>query len=46
MIMYKCLKCKEKIKLEQVRDKIRCPFCGYKVIVKERPKTVVKVESR
>jgi DNA-directed RNA polymerase subunit P len=46
MIMYKCLKCKKQIKLEQIRDKIRCPFCGYKVIVKERPKTVVKVESR
>ena len=41
--MYKCLKCGKEIETEIVRDKIRCPYCGYKVIMKERPKAVSKV---
>lgn len=43
--MYKCLKCGKDIELKQVKEKIRCPFCGYRVIMKKRPKTLVKVDT-
>ena len=44
--MYKCLKCNKEIDLEQVVDKIRCPWCGYRIIMKQRPKKVTKVLAR
>jgi len=44
--MYKCLKCEKEIDLDQVKEKIRCPFCGYRIIMKKRPKTVTKVLAR
>ena len=44
--MYKCLKCEKEIDLEQVKDKIRCPFCGYRIIFKKRPNTVTNVLAR
>ena len=44
--MYKCLKCGKDIELEHVKEKIRCPFCGFRIIVKDRPKKVVKVSAK
>jgi DNA-directed RNA polymerase subunit P len=44
--MYLCLSCKKEIEYEQIKDKIRCPFCGYKVIMKKRPKIVTKVPAK
>jgi DNA-directed RNA polymerase subunit P len=43
--MYKCVKCGKDIELKQVKDKIRCPYCGYRTIVKQSPKTVKKVKA-
>ncbi|NIM47378.1 MAG: DNA-directed RNA polymerase subunit P [Candidatus Aenigmarchaeota archaeon] len=43
--MYKCLNCGKSIEKEQVRDKIRCPYCGYRVVIKETPKTIKKVKA-
>lgn len=43
--MYKCLSCSKEIELEQVKEKIRCPYCGYRIITKLRPKTIVKVRA-
>lgn len=45
-MMYKCLSCGKEIEMDQVKDKIRCPYCGYKIISKSRPKTIVKVIAR
>ncbi|MCD6477295.1 MAG: DNA-directed RNA polymerase subunit P [Candidatus Aenigmarchaeota archaeon] len=44
--MYKCLQCKELIKDEDVKEKIRCPHCGYRVITKIPGKKIVRVESK
>jgi len=44
--MYKCLKCEKEIDLDQVKEKIRCPFCGYRIVMKVRPKTTSKVLAR
>jgi len=43
--MYMCLNCGKKIDAKEVKDKIRCPYCGYRTIVKETPKTVKKVSA-
>jgi DNA-directed RNA polymerase subunit P len=43
--MYKCLNCGKDIELKQVKDKIRCPYCGYRVIIKKVPKTLKKVKA-
>lgn len=44
--MYKCLKCEKEIEMEQVKEKIRCPYCGYRTIMKQRPKKNTKVLAR
>ena len=41
--MYKCLKCGKDVELKQVKEKIRCPYCGFRVVMKKRPKTLIKV---
>ena len=42
--MYKCLGCGRSIKIELASaGKIICPSCGYRILEKERPKTVKKV---
>ncbi len=41
--MYKCLNCGKSISLEEVGKRIRCPYCGYRILMKERPKVVKKV---
>ncbi len=44
--MYKCLGCGRQIKIElATATKIICPSCGYRILEKERPKLVRKVES-
>jgi len=43
--MYKCLNCRKEIDQKQIKEKIRCPYCGYKIIVKEDSKTLVKVKT-
>jgi DNA-directed RNA polymerase subunit P len=43
--MYKCLNCGKGIDLKQVKDKIRCPYCGYRIIVKESPTKLVKSKA-
>ena len=43
--MYRCLNCGKDIDIKQVNEKIRCPYCGYKIIIKENPNTVTTVKS-
>ncbi|MDP6459754.1 MAG: DNA-directed RNA polymerase subunit P [Candidatus Hydrothermarchaeota archaeon] len=40
--MYRCGKCKKSVKLKS-EEPTRCPFCGYKILFKERPKIVKRV---
>lgn len=44
--MFKCLNCLKEIDDDSIKEKIRCPYCGYRIIAKERGKTVVKVQAR
>lgn len=44
--MYKCVNCGKAVDLESVKERIRCPFCGYRIISKEPAKIVIKVAAR
>lgn len=42
--MYRCLKCKKSIKqLDEVF--VRCPYCGCRVLFKERPPVAKDVKT-
>jgi DNA-directed RNA polymerase subunit RPC12/RpoP len=43
MAGYKCLKCKKDLDLE---DKVRCPFCGFRIVIKARPQAAKRVLAR
>ncbi len=44
--MYKCLGCGRKIEVDlAAAAKILCSSCGYRILERERPKVVTKVES-
>ncbi|MFH1592410.1 MAG: DNA-directed RNA polymerase subunit P [Candidatus Woesearchaeota archaeon] len=36
MVKYKCFQCNALVKSEYVKKKIRCPYCGSKIIYKPR----------
>ncbi|MBI2663009.1 DNA-directed RNA polymerase subunit P [Candidatus Woesearchaeota archaeon] len=36
MKSYKCVHCENMVKLEYIRKKIRCPYCGGKILYKVR----------
>jgi DNA-directed RNA polymerase subunit RPC12/RpoP len=41
--IYKCLKCRKEFDVE---DRVRCPFCGYRIIVKTRAPVIKRVVAR
>jgi DNA-directed RNA polymerase subunit RPC12/RpoP len=36
MVSYKCFNCDKIIKEEYVKKRVRCPYCGSKIIFKPR----------
>ncbi len=44
--MYECLNCGKEVEIEQVRERVRCPYCGYRILRKTRPESPVTVEAR
>lgn len=45
MSSYKCFSCGKKISDAQIRKKVRCLYCGSKIIFKERT-VATKVKAR
>jgi DNA-directed RNA polymerase subunit P len=43
--MYKCGQCGKNVELN-TGDPVRCPYCGFKIIFKSRPKVVKKVKPK
>lgn len=41
MSVYKCLDCQKEIKFELVKKRVRCPFCGSKILYKPRVTSAV-----
>lgn len=36
MVSYKCIECQKEIKHENVKKRVRCPYCGSKILYKPR----------
>lgn len=45
MVSYKCFDCNKKVSAEYLRKKIRCPYCGSKMLFKPR-QVATKVKAR
>lgn len=43
--MYKCTRCNKMVELATDAP-VRCPFCGHKILFKERPKVVKTVKAQ
>jgi len=41
MVEYKCFDCNKKVGPDYLRKKIRCPYCGSKMLFKQREKVTV-----
>ncbi len=44
--MYVCMKCGKDVKSDSVSQRVRCPFCGYKILTKKRSETVRIVKAK
>lgn len=44
MVEYKCFQCNKKISKDLLRKKIRCPYCGSKILFKPRV-SITKVKA-
>jgi len=45
MVEYKCFNCNKKVVQDYLRKKIRCPYCGSKILFKTRS-VETKVKAR
>lgn len=45
MTKYKCFQCNKKVSDEYVTKRVRCPYCGSKLLFKARS-TITKVRAR
>ncbi|MBU0758490.1 MAG: DNA-directed RNA polymerase subunit P [Nanoarchaeota archaeon] len=45
MVLYKCFYCSKEIEVNAMRKKVRCPYCGSKLLYKLRLSTT-KVKAR
>ncbi|MDP7140776.1 MAG: DNA-directed RNA polymerase subunit P [Candidatus Woesearchaeota archaeon] len=45
MVKYKCFYCDKNTSLEMLRKRVRCPYCGSKILYKPRT-TKTKVKAR
>ncbi len=46
MVRYACLFCKREIKPEEIKKRVRCPYCGGRIIYKKRPPILKHVKAR
>ena len=45
MTVYKCFSCNKEISREQMGKRVRCPYCGGKILFKPRTKSN-KIKAR
>ncbi|MFW6013644.1 MAG: DNA-directed RNA polymerase subunit P [Candidatus Nanoarchaeia archaeon] len=45
MVEYKCFNCSKMVSTDYLRKKIRCPYCGSKMLFKART-TIAHVKAR
>ncbi|MBN2368129.1 DNA-directed RNA polymerase subunit P [Candidatus Woesearchaeota archaeon] len=45
MVLYKCFQCNREIDSQMLRKRVRCVYCGSKLLYKPRT-TITKVKAR
>lgn len=45
MTAYKCVKCEEEVDIDPVNEKVICPMCSHRVLLKMRPEDTDRVEA-
>ncbi len=45
MTQYLCINCKRLVDSEIIKKKVKCPYCGSKILVKVRPNTIKQVKA-
>ena len=45
MVKYTCFMCNKKISKEMLGKRVRCPYCGSKILYKSR-ETTTKIKAR
>jgi DNA-directed RNA polymerase subunit P len=43
---YVCGACAKEVTADEIKKRIRCPYCGNKVLFKKRPNITKKVKAR
>jgi len=43
---YICYTCGKEVTPEEITKRIRCPYCGGKILFKKRPETVKRIKAR
>lgn len=46
MVEYLCISCKRKVPHDIIHKKVKCPYCGGKILVKLRPNSIKLVKAR
>jgi len=46
MVEYLCIYCKRKVSYEIIKKRVKCPYCGGKILVKVRPNIVKHIKAR
>jgi DNA-directed RNA polymerase subunit P len=45
MVEYRCFECSKKVSQDYLRKKVRCPYCGSKILYKPR-KVSANIKAR
>jgi DNA-directed RNA polymerase subunit RPC12/RpoP len=45
MTAYKCVKCEEEVDIDPVNEKVICPKCSHRVLLKMRSEDTTRVEA-
>lgn len=45
-MIYICFDCRNEINSTEISKRIRCPYCGGKILFKKRPEIVKQVKAR
>ncbi|MEM1687971.1 MAG: DNA-directed RNA polymerase subunit P [Nanopusillaceae archaeon] len=46
MIYYLCINCGRKVPHDQIKKRVKCPYCGGKILIKTRSNFVKHIKAR
>lgn len=44
-MVYYCVRCRRKVEVNYEYPGVKCPYCGYRILVKERPTFIKRVKA-